>query len=126
MQTFSLINWDKAVDLGLQNDRFTGDSVEQAWALESWGVALADILWALPIGIVSLFGLLRKKFYGYSAGLMELAIGVYWPAVFAFQRWNVYQETAMLALILWVPVSLLGIGGLWFNRAIFIHNEDTG
>ena len=31
-QLFSLLNWDRAVDLGLQNDRFTGDAAESARA----------------------------------------------------------------------------------------------
>jgi hypothetical protein len=74
MQVYSLLNWDRAVDLGLQNERFTGDAAERAWAEESWGVAVVDMLWALPIGIVALFGLFRKRLYGFSAGLMELAI----------------------------------------------------
>ncbi len=31
-QAFSLFNWEKAVDLGLQNDRFSGDAVERTLA----------------------------------------------------------------------------------------------
>ncbi len=27
MQAYSLLNWNRAVDLGLQNERFTGDAV---------------------------------------------------------------------------------------------------
>ena len=119
MQAYSLFNWDNAVDLGLQNERFTGDAVERAWAKESWGVAMADMLWALPIGILALIGILRKRFYGFAAGLMELSIGVYFPLVFAFQRWTTYPETVILAIILWTIPSLLGIIGLWVNREYF-------
>jgi len=122
MQAFSLMDWDRAVDLGLQNDRFTGDVAEHARALESWGVAVTDMIWALPIGIIALVGIPNKKFYGYSAGIMELAIGVYWPLVFAFQRWNMFHETAIMAIILWVPISILGIIGLWYNRMIFVRH----
>ena len=86
MQAYSLFNWDGALYLGLQNERFTGDAAERAWAQESWGVAMADMLWPLPIGIVALTGILRRRFYGFAAGLMELSIGIYFPLVFAFQR----------------------------------------
>jgi hypothetical protein len=119
MQAYSLLYWDSAVDLGLQNECFTGDAAEHAWAQESWGVAMADMLWPLPIGIVALTGILRRRFYGFAAGLMELSIGIYFPLVFAFQRWTTYPETVILAIILWTIPSLLGIIGLWVNREYF-------
>jgi len=125
MQAFSLMSWDRAVDLGFQNERFTGDDAEWAWALESWGVAVSDMIWALPIWIIALVGILRKRFYGFAAGLMEFAIGVYFPLFFAFHRWNMYRGTVIIALILWVPMSLLGIVGLWMNRSVFISGEYT-
>ena len=119
MQAYSLLNWDVAVDLGLQNESFTGDAAERAWAQESWGVAIADMLWPLPIGIVALTGILRRRFYGFAAGLMELSIGIYFPLVFAFQRWETYPETVVVAIFLWTIPSLLGIIGLWVNRGYF-------
>ena len=129
MQAYSLLNWEHAVELGLQNDRFTGDAAEQAWALESWGLAMTDLVWALPIGLVAFVGILRKKFHGFTAGMMELAIGVYWPVMFAFQRWDLHRETAVVALLLWVPVSLLGIWGLWKNERLLsqrLHKPLSG
>lgn len=119
MQAYSLLNWDIAVDIGFQNERFTGDAVERTWAHESWGVAVADMLWAMPLGIVALIGLLRKRSYGFAAGLMELSIGVYFPLVFAFQRWMSNPETVTIAIFLWTIPSLLGIIGLWTNREYF-------
>lgn len=86
-QLYSLIDWDRAVDIGLQNERFGGNPVEDAWAQESRAVAMADMLWPLPIAIIALIGLLRRRFFGLVAGFMELAIGVYFPLFFAFQRW---------------------------------------
>jgi hypothetical protein len=119
MQAYSLFNWDKAVDLGLQNERFTGDAVARALAHESWGVAVADMLWPLPISIVALIGLIRKRIFGFTAALMVFAIGVYFPLIFAFQRWTTYRGTVIAAIILWVIPSLLGIIGLWANRKYF-------
>ena len=123
MQAFSLIDWERAVDLGLQNERFTGDEIELARALESWGVAVADMIWAFPVWIIAAVGILKKRHYGFAAGLMQFAIGVYFPLVFSFQRWNLHRESAIIALLLWVPLSLLGIVGLWMNRSLFIGSE---
>jgi hypothetical protein len=118
-QMYSLIDWDGAVDIGLQNDRFGGDPAEDAWARESWGVAMADMLWPLPLAIVALIGLLRGRFIGLAAGFMELAIGVYFPLFFAFQRWSMFRGTVIFALLVWGVPCLLGIVGLWSNREEF-------
>ncbi len=123
MQAYSLIDWDGAVDLGLQNERFTGDAVERAWATESWGVAMADMLWLLPLSVVAFVGLLRRRPYGYAAALMALSCGTYFPLVFAFQRWATYPETALAALVVWTVPSLVAIAGLWTNRRWFAANQ---
>ncbi len=124
MQGYSLIDWDKAVDLGIQNERFGGDPVEEAWALESFAVVIADLIWALPIWIIAFIGIIRKKVIGFVAAFMELAIGVYFPLVFAFQRWNTFRETVFIALLLWVVPSLIGIIGLWMNKHFFLPTKS--
>jgi len=119
MQAYSLYDWERAVELGLQNERFSGGPAERAWAKESWGVAVADMIWPLPIGIVALVGIFRKRLYGLVAGSMELAIGVYFPLFFALQRWSTFRGTAIAAICLWLVPSLLGLVGLWSNRDYF-------
>lgn len=119
MQAYSLLNWDHAVELGFQNERFSEDPVESAWALESWGVAVADMLWLLPITVVALIGILRRRFFGFSTGLMACSVGIYFPLVFAFQRWQTQPGTVTVAFVLWVVPSLLAISGLWVNRGWF-------
>lgn len=119
MQAYSLFDWDTAVDLGLQNERFGDDPVEWAWAHESRSVAIADMLWPLPLGVFALVGLLRRRLFGLVAGMMELAIGLYFPLVFALQRWTTFRETAIVALCLWTVPCALGIAGLWVNRRVF-------
>lgn len=126
MQAYSLLSWDSAVALGLQNERFSGDPAEQAWALESWGVAAADMLWGVPVTLVALAGVLRLRLLGFAAGLMALSVGVYFPIVFMFQRWQSHPETVLAALVLWAIPSLLGIIGLWANRAALIKQPRPG
>jgi len=118
-QAYSLIDWDGAVELGLQSDRLTGGEAEHTWAMADWGIAAADIVWCLPVAVVALVGLLRSKFYGFVGAMMQFAIGVYWPLVFAFQRWTTHQDTVLAVLMIWGATSLLAIVCLWANRRYY-------
>ncbi|MCK5101443.1 MAG: hypothetical protein KAR17_01470, partial [Cyclobacteriaceae bacterium] len=88
MQAYSLLDWEGAVSLGLQNGSFNGDAMEKALAQKEKGEAIADMLWPLPIAIIAFIGLLRKKFIGFIAAMMEFAICVYFPLFYIFQLWN--------------------------------------
>ncbi|MCP4219033.1 MAG: hypothetical protein GY765_30645 [bacterium] len=124
-QAYSLMDWDGAVDMGLQNDRFSGDSVERTLAKVEKGVCIADMIWPLPILLLALFGLFKRKFYGFAAGLMGLSIGGYFPLFFLFQRWDTHLETVILALCLFALPSYLGIIGLWSNREFFMKAKEN-
>ncbi len=119
MQAYSLFDWEGAIILGVQNDSFLGDEVEKTLANTERGVAIADMVWALPISLIGFWGLWKKQFYGFTAIMMEFAICVYFPLFFAFQRWNTIPETAMAAIILWAIPSLVGIICLGINRDYF-------
>lgn len=119
MQMYSLINWEGAIELGLQNDSFNGGEVERALANVERGVALADMVWAFPLTIVALIGILRKKQFGMFAAMMNFAICVYFPLFFTFQRWETHRMTALAAILLWAIPSLIGIIALWQNRKSF-------
>ena len=118
MQAYSLINWEEAVKIGFQNESFTGNAVERAIANMERGVATADILWALPVWIIAFIGILRKKFSGFVAGMMEFAICVYFPLIYTF-RSGTGMTIVLGVLLLWAIPSLLGIAGLWANRKHF-------
>ena len=118
MQAYSLLDWEGAVELGVQNESFTGDAAERAIADVERGVAIADILWALPITIVAFIGLLRKKFVGFVAAMMVFAVCVYFPLFYAF-RVSMDFNIMLAAIFLWAIPSLLSIIGLWSNRKIF-------
>ena len=121
MQVYSLINWEGAITLGIQNESFNGDQVEQALANVEWGIAMADIFWALPLTIIAIIGVLKKRMIGFIAAMMNFAICVYFPLFFAFQRWDSHLMTVIAALMLFALPSLLGILGLWTNRKLFIQ-----
>ncbi|MCE7735039.1 MAG: hypothetical protein GPJ54_09190 [Candidatus Heimdallarchaeota archaeon] len=118
-QAYSLLDWDGAVDQGVQNERFSGDIEESTWAEVSKSEAKADMIWFLPILIVASFGIIRSKLYGFIAAMMGFAIGIYFSIMFAFSRWDTYRGTVYQALILFTIPSILGIIGLWANRDNF-------
>lgn len=119
MQAYSLLDWENAVKLGLQNGSFSGNSTEKAMATKEQGEAIADLIWPLPIAIVALYGVIKKKFFGFVASMMEFAICIYFPLFYIFQMWDTHIETVLGAVFLWGIPSLLGIIGLWANRNIY-------
>ena len=122
MQIYSLIDWEGAIKLGVQDDSFTGDMTERAMADVERGVAFADILWALPITIIAFIGLLRKKFIGFIAAMMTFAICVYFPLFYIFRESTSF-DIVLVVIFLWAVPSLLGIYGLWMNRNLFSINK---
>ena len=123
MQLYSLIDWEGAIKLGVQDDSFTGNATERAMADVERGVAIADILWALPITIIAFIGLLRKKFVGFVAAMMTFAVCIYFPLFYIFRE-NTSFEIALVVAFLWAVPSLLGIFGLWVNRNLFPINKN--
>jgi len=122
MQLYSLIDWEGAVNLGVQNESFTGDMIERAIADVERGIAIADILWALPITMVAIIGLLRKKIIGFIAAMMTFAVCVYFPLFYAFRE-SMSFDIVLAAIFLWAVPSLLGILGLWINRRNFFNTN---
>lgn len=121
MQAYSLLDWEGAIRLGIQNESFSGEAAERAIADVERGIAIADILWALPITIIAYIGLLRKKIIGFIAAMMVFGVCVYFPLFYAF-RLSMNFEIVLAAIFLWAIPSLLGIYGLWINRNLFNTN----
>jgi len=120
MQAVSLLNWDAAVDMGLQMNSFTGDALEQAMARKERGEAIADIIWVLPLNLVALTGLFKKQFYGFVTAMMVFAICIYFPLFYIFQIGNTHPETVWAAIILWAVPSAIGIIALWNKKKLFV------
>lgn len=116
MQAYSLFNWESAVGLGLQNKSFSGDAAEALQAQNDKSIAIADLLWPLPLTVIALLGILKKRVIGFIASMMTFAICVYFPLFHIFQLWSTHRETALAAALLWGIPSLIGIAGLWANR----------
>ena len=124
MQAYSLLNWEGAVGMGLQNGSFSGDALDRSLASKERGEAIADLLWPFPLTCLAVIGLFKRRFYGLVASMMVFAICIYFPLFYIFQLWETHRGTAMGAVILWAIPSILGILGLWSNRHLF-QNHDT-
>lgn len=118
MQAYSLLDWEGAIRLGIQNESFTGGPAECAIADVERGIAIADILWALPITAIAFIGLVNKKFIGFVAAMMVFAVSVYFPLFYTFRE-SMNLDIVLAAILLWAVPSLLGIIGLWSNRKLF-------
>jgi hypothetical protein len=116
MQAYSLFNWESAVNLGIQNNSFSGGPTDLVQAQYDKSIAIADLLWPLPLTVLALLGVLKKSVAGFIASMMTFAICVYFPLFHFFHLWDAHPGTAMAAILLWAFPSLLGIAGLWANR----------
>ena len=125
MLAYSLYDWESAVNLGLQNQSFSGDAAEAIQAQKDKGIAIADLLWPLPLTLIALLGILKKRVGGFIASMMTFAICVYFPLFHLFQLWSTHPETAIAAALLWGIPSLLGIAGLWANRHLYISKASS-
>lgn len=125
MQAYSLYDWESALTLGLQNKSFSGGPAEAAQAQYDKGLAIADLIWPLPLTVIALIGILKKRAAGFLASLMTFAICVYFPLFHIFQLWSTQRETALAATLLWGIPSLIGIAGLWANRSLFLSKINT-
>lgn len=119
MQAYSLLNWEEAIKLGLQNSSFTGDALEQAMANKERGEAIADIIWVMPLNLLAFLGIIRKRLFGFIAAMMVFSICIYFPLFYIFQIWSSHPDTVIAAICLWAIPSTLGIAGLWNNRKQF-------
>ncbi len=119
MQAYSLFLWESAIEIGLQEYSLDGDLFENAMANREKGIAIADMIWALPLNILAFIGIYRRRMYGFVSAMMVFSICIYFPLFYLFPFGFFSTQTAGTAILLWAFPSLLGIIGLWFNRSQF-------
>jgi len=116
-QTFSLIDYDAAVALGLQESEKEVGNVGIAFGK---GFAFGDTVIYLPLLITGIVGLVKRKKWGLYAMFGSLAISVYWPLVHLYV---IYAGRDVLALhpdkYVSFPITLsliitYGLWGMWY------------
>ena len=112
-QTFSLIDYELAIDLGLQESENEIGKVGIAFAK---GFAFGDTIFYIPMLVLGILGLIKGKKWGAFFMFGGLAISVYWPIVHLY---TIYIETDAIVLnpdkYISFPIilSLITIYGLW-------------
>ena len=116
-QSYSLIAYNSAVTLGLQESVEEVGNVGVAFAK---GFAFGDTFFYLPFLIGGIIGLLKGKQWGNNLMLISLAITVYWPPVHLYAIY-VDQEAFELGPDKYLSYSIIlpiivvyGLWGMWY------------
>jgi hypothetical protein len=87
----AVVAYDSVAELGLQEPR---DTIDPVIAVINRGIALADIIIGVPLFILAVFGLWRRRFWGVVASWMAFGINLYWPTV-AWAKQHFYVQAAV-------------------------------
>ena len=112
-QTFSLINYEQAVALGLQESI---DEIGETGIVWAKSFAFGDTVFYIPLLIAGIIGLLKEKKWGSYAMFGSLAVTVYWPIVhlyFIYAGRGVIDLSPDKYLSYSIILPLLVIYSLW-------------
>jgi|GEM_PF-507004 len=129
-QTLSIISWDTANSLGLQEDHpDSKDVMERSLVPVEWGTAMADVILQTLVILLAMYGIIRKHWIGLATATIEFGILIYAALFFFFQRygikvwetgdWTHWQSLATYFLIFTFCLGLLGLVCLWSNRKYY-------
>ncbi|UCG88421.1 MAG: hypothetical protein JSW71_07730, partial [Gemmatimonadota bacterium] len=91
-QALSLVSWDTAFSLGLQEDSpHSADIVERMMVAISWGEAGTDVLVQGILLVMVLTGILRRRQFGFLAGIGQAIIWIYVTLLVTLQRIALYN-----------------------------------
>lgn len=91
-QALSLLNWDAALRLCLQEDsRKSRDPVERTMGAMSQGEAVADVVVQGSLIVLALAGILLQHPVGFVAGIAQGVIWIYVTFLVLSQRWMLYR-----------------------------------
>ena len=121
----AVIDYDAVAKMGLQDARETVDPVV---VVVNRGIGLADALIGVPLFILAVIGLWRRKFWGAVFSWMVFGIGFYWTAI-AWCKQDFYiragiksQPFNMGVHLMLAFVFLFSVWGSWYllkNRKLF-------
>ena len=129
-QTLSLVDYDLTVSLGLQESEEEISNVGIAYAK---GFAFGDTIFYIPLFVIGIVGLLKRKIWGLFSMIGALAVSIYWPIVHLFaifigkDAMNLMPEKYVSYSIILSIIILYGLWGIWFlyknqNR---LNNETS-
>ncbi len=125
-QSMSLIDYNFTVSIGLQEPV---EEVTEIGVALNKGFGLGDTLVYIPLLVLGLIGMIKRKFWGFLSMSGALAITVYWPivglsTVFFAKNAPEFNFTDYTSYSIILPlISFYGLWGLLYiynNRKILI------
>ena len=116
-QTFSLFNYEAAVDMGLQE---SAEEITEVGIAFAKGFAFADTIAYIPLLLIGIIGLLKRTKWGVYAMFASCAISVYWPLVHLYAIYIgidviiLHPEKYVSFPITLSFIILYGLWGMWF------------
>ena len=116
-QTYSLVNYDMTVSLGLQESEEEVTKIGIAWIK---AFALGDTVVYIPLLIAGILGLLKRERWGFYSMFGSLAISVYWPIVnlsaiyYGIDDLALNPDKYIFYSILLPLISIYGLWGMWY------------
>jgi len=129
MQVVSVVNFELALSLGLQEDDPNSlDPFIRGHAILEQGIAGADVIIQGLLLIGAIVGLLQRRAFGYACALGELGISIYWPTFDIFQESLLVSRGLMEGLdvstvvfeTVYIALSLVAALVLYRHRRLFL------
>jgi hypothetical protein len=124
-QTLSLVDYDLAVSLGLQES--AGEISAEGVAFAK-GFAFGDTVFYIPLFAIGIVGLLKGKAWGAFSMFGALAVTVYWPVVHLFMLYSgrdLFHLSHDKYLSYSILLPLIALYGLWGMRYLYA-NQTAG
>jgi len=116
-QSYSLIDYQYAVSIGLQESSEEVTKVGIAW-LKAF--AIGDTIVYIPLLFAGIIGMIKKRKWGYFSMFASLAISIYWPIVnlsaiyLAKNDINLNPDKYVSFTIILPIISIYGLWGIWY------------
>lgn len=116
-QTWSLFDYEFTVSIGLQESLAEVKEIGVAWAK---GFAFGDTIFYMPLFIIGIVGLFKRRFWGILSMFGALAITAYWPLVHLYTMYigkNAFElspEKYVYYPIFFLLLVIYSLWSMWF------------
>jgi hypothetical protein len=124
-QSMAVVDYDKVASWGLQDPRAL---VDPTIVEVNRAIGLTVTIVMLPLFIVAVIGLFRRRFYGAIASWLAFGMTLYWPVMFWCSQYFYsavgikHAPTQLSTIIIPGALFLIACWGSWYlgrNRGLF-------
>lgn len=121
----AVVSYDTVAGWGLQEAR---DTVDPFIVVINRGIGLADVIIGVPIFILAIAGLCRRKYIGFLASWMVFGISLYWTTV-AWSKQYFYMQASIKCepfdLATNLVLSFVFLFSLWGSWYLYKNRYQT-